>query len=307
MAELPELLSIVMPVFGTVALGYALGRVGLFDAAAGRALVRFMYYLAIPAMLFLSVAEAELPATMPWRLLGAFYLPSFAVFGITIAYTRWLGGWRAGEAVIGAMGTSYANIVLLGYPLVLSAFDAAANVPLFILLATQSLVMFPLVTFLVERARGEAHGGSVARVLVNPVLISLALGLVINFSQARPPAVLAAMIEGLGAAGPACALVALGISLAQYPVRGATAEVLQMTVAKNLLHPLLVWGCGLALGLSGTWLSVAVVLAAMPSGLNAYVFASHYGYRVPTIAKAIVVSTLLSCVVVTMLLGILPR
>ena len=56
--------------------------IGLFDEHTANGLTRFMFYVAIPAMLFRSMASADLPETVPWRYLTAFYVPSFLLFGI---------------------------------------------------------------------------------------------------------------------------------------------------------------------------------------------------------------------------------
>ena len=81
-----DVAAIVAPVFGTVGLGYVATRGGLFTQETGAGLTRFMFYLAIPALLFRGVAGAALPAQVPWAYFAAFYLPSFAVFWLAAAF-----------------------------------------------------------------------------------------------------------------------------------------------------------------------------------------------------------------------------
>ncbi|MGE0487395.1 MAG: AEC family transporter [Gammaproteobacteria bacterium] len=299
--------AVVAPVFGAVGLGVALTRLGVFDAATGRALVRFMFHLAIPAMLLRSLATATLPAVLPWRFVLAFYLPSLLLYGLGMRLASRRLGWQTGELAIAGMAAAYANIVLLGYPLVIGAFGDAGAVPLFILLAAQSPLFFPLTTWLSERSRAGSlerpRPGAALRVLVaNPVVASLVLGVTVNLIGLRLPSLLDDLLRLIGSAGPGCALVALGIGLAQCRVGGDYVAVGLLVAMKNLLHPLAVWGLGHALGVRADWLAVAVLLAAMPSGVNAYVFASHYGVRETTVSQTIVVSTLVSAVVVSLLL-----
>ncbi|MGR8920703.1 MAG: AEC family transporter [Gammaproteobacteria bacterium] len=294
--------GVVVPVFGTVALGWVLARTGLLSGATGAALVRFMYYLAIPAMLFSSLAAADLPDAPPWTYLAAFYLPSFFVFALAMRLARRLLGWARPEAGMAGMVSGYSNMVLLGLPLGLGAYGAAGAVPLFILLATQSSLIFPLTTLVLERGAGGGSG-RLLRLLANPILWSLALGVAANLAGYRPPAPVGGMIAMLGNAGPACALVALGVSLAGYRLRGGYAEVAVLVALKNGLHPALVWLACLALGIDGVWLEVAVLLAVMPCGINAFIFASQYGVREATVSKCIVASTVVSSVTTTLLLG----
>ncbi len=302
--------AVVVPVFGTVGVGYGLARCGLFDRDTGAGLVRFMYYLAIPALLFNSLAGADLPPTIPWRFLLAFYLPVIATFLLGRQLADSLLGWRGREAGIAGMAATYANMVMLGYPLVLAAFGERGTVPLFILLATQSTVMFPLATYAIEAGEGEPrrglapHGRALARVVLNPVIPSLALGVAVNLSGWQLGPVLERMLELLGAAGPGCALVALGITLAQYRIAGTYRAVVWFVVLKNLLCPAGVWLACVAAGVTELWREVAVLLAAMPSGINAFIFASQYGLRQEEVAKTIVVSTLVAALVSSALLAL---
>ncbi|MGE0862098.1 MAG: AEC family transporter, partial [Gammaproteobacteria bacterium] len=105
------------------------------------------------------------------------------------------------------------------------------------------------------------------------------------------------------AAGPGCALVALGVGLAQYRLGGGWREVALLVALKNLLCPLLVWLLGGALGLAPAWLAVAVLMAAMPTGINAYIFASQYQRRQDCVAKSIVASTLAAALISSLLLA----
>jgi predicted permease len=301
--------AVVVPVFGTVALGFAMARVGIFSRETGAGLTRFMFYIAIPAMLFRGLASAELPQEVPWAYLAAFYLPSFAVFYVAVRLSQSLLGWTRREAGMAGMSACYANIVLLGFPLMHAAFGERGHMPLFILMATQSTLMFPLATYALE-IYGQARAGqplyylkAAAQLAVNPVIVALALGFAVNLARVDIPVIARGMLELLAAAGPGCALVALGISLAQYRLGGGWRDVLLLVVCKNLLCPLAVWGLGSALGVEQLWLATAVLMAAMPAGLNAFIFASQYDVRQDTVAKTIVVSTLSSTLVASVLLA----
>jgi malonate transporter and related proteins len=296
---------VVTPVFGTVVLGYALARWRLFSAEAGTALVRFMYYVAIPAMLFRSLAGADLPPRIPWAYLAAFYGPALASFLFAMYVARVRFGWQRREEGIAGMAASYSNMVMLGYPLTLAAFGHTGSVPMFILLATQSTLLFPLVTYSIE-GRGDAgfRWRDMAKLALNPVILSLVLGVAANIGASRLPPALDHMLELLGAAGPGCALIALGIGLAQYKLGGGYRNVAQLVILKNFVYPGAVWLACRMSGVTGEWLYVAVLLAAMPTGINAFIFSSKYGIREETISKTIVVSTLISSIVVTVLLGL---
>ena len=300
--------SIIAPVFGAVALGFALFRARIFDASTSDGLAKFVYYVAIPALLFRSLARAELPAVPPWHLILAFYIPSIAMFGAGVFIARQRFGWDRPSQGIAGMGACYSNMVMLGLPLCHAAFGAAADVPLFTLLALQSTILFTLATYTIEIYGARGSGPpmpwtrALGKLLLNPVILSLAFGMTANLTGNVPSGALDGLLDKLAQAAPGCALVSLGISLAQYRVRGALNEVGILLLLKNVLHPLAVWLACVALEVPREWAQVAVMLAAMPAGVNGYVFAKRYGLREEVISKTIVFSTLLSSAVASVVL-----
>jgi Predicted permeases len=97
----------------------------------------------------------------------------------------------------------------------------------------------------------------------------------------------------------------LGSSLAGYRLSGSIAPAILISVLKNLLQPLLVFGVGYTLGLEPLWLSVAVLLAAMPTGVNMYLFASRYDVSPPTATTSILISTVSGIVTLSLVIGLL--
>lgn len=275
-------------------------RVGIFDPGTSEGLAKFVYFVAIPALLFRSLARAELPGTLPWNLLAAFYMPSFAMFIGGALIARYRLQWDRASLGVAGLGACYSNMVMLGLPLATSAYGASAAVPLFSLMAVQSSLLFPPATYCIEvyGARGDAGRvpwiRSMGKLLLNPVILSLALGVFANISGHAPVGALDSCLEKLAQAAPGCALVSLGISLAQYRVTGGLRDVVGFLVLKNFLHPLLVWALCVALAVPNEWARVAVLLAAMPAGVNGYVFAKRYGLREEALSKTVVLSTALT-------------
>lgn len=301
-------LDVVIPVFSIVALGFGLARSGIFAAGASEALTRFMFYVAVPAMLFHSLATTELPASIPWRYIFAFYGASLFVFGLGALIARYRFAWPRREHGIAAVASSYSNMVMLGYPLIYSAYGDPGTLPLFILIALQSTLLFPATTWAIEyygRDRVADHpriARSLGKLALNPVILSLVLGVVANWYSVEFHPVLDRTLVTIGNAAPAVALVALGTGLARYEVRGEIRESMSFVALKMLLHPALVWlTCWIA-AVPPLWLEVAVLLAAMPTGINAFIFAQNYEIRVAVVSKTIVFSTLISVVTVGILL-----
>lgn len=313
--------AVILPIFGIVLLGYCFARTGIFTRATGDGLTRFMFYIAIPAMLFQSVATTALPEEIPWKYICAFYIPSLLVFLTAMFTSAVFFGWQKKEQGIAGVCSAYSNMVLLGLPLLLAAFGERANLPLFILLAPQSLLLFPATILAVEAYGGHNPSANNAetsnventrvaqrllattkKLFLNPIIISLSLGVTTNISGWVVPETIANALQIIAKAAPACALTALGVSLAQYEFQRVEKESLVLALLKNLLHPALVFmACGL-LDIEIFWTQVAVFLAAMPCGINAFIFATSYGIKSKNVTQSIVISTLISVGTATLIL-----
>ena len=87
-------------------------------------------------------------------------------------------------------------------------------------------------------------------------------------------------------------------------------ETLVITAVKLLLLPAVVAAIGLALALPVIDMAVAVTMAAMPTGANAFILARRYATGADQSGSAVVVSTALSVLTLSALIayfhGMLP-
>ena len=103
-----------------------------------------------------------------------------------------------------------------------------------------------------------------------------------------------------GAAAPA-SLFALGIILATNSIRPIGKATWFVVAVKILVHPLLVFTFSGAIAISSSWDHLVLLVAAGPCGAMPFVIALQYGVRTEVIAKAILVSTILSLVSLSIL------
>ena len=299
------ILELVAPVFGLMLVGYAAAGLGWFDGDATRGLVRFVFNFAIPALLFRSLALLELPERVDWGYLLSFFGGSVAVWALGMMAARMMFGRPAADAAIFGMSAGFSNTVLLGIPLLTSAYGPEATLPVFMLIALHSPLLMPLTVVLVQVGRGETDG-LVARLrsassdlVRTPIVTGLLAGLAVNFLGITLPVPADRALALLSAAAVPCALFAMGASLAAIPIRGDLPPALLLATLKLLLHPLIVWALAVpVLGLEGLGVRVAVTMAAMPSGINAYLFAARYGAAEGVASRAVFASTAASIVTI---------
>lgn len=305
-------LGIILPVFGTLGLGYAAARLGLFDDAANRGLSVFVFNFALPLMLFRAIAQTDLPEALPWGYLLSYFIGAFSVFGLAMLAGRLLFGRQLAEQGVLGLGASFSNTAMLGIPLVVTAYGPSAALPLFVLIAVHSLVMLPPTTALIETARGG--GQSPARVLLGlarsiastPIIWGLSAGLALATLGVALPGPVDAVAKSLGSAAAPCALFALGASLTRYRPGGNLREPLMLVLLKTIVHPALVWLLATRVfEVPDLWVIVAVTLAALPTGVTPYLFAQRYQVCLASSASAVFLSTMLSALTLSALLLVL--
>lgn len=290
--------GIVAPVFGVVAVGFAAAKAGAFAPGFVRGLSRFTFSFAVPALLFEKMATSTFPETLDGRLLLVYYGALLSVWALGMGLgARLFKRQRTANAIMG-MGATYGNLVMIGLPLSFRAFGDPATLPALMILAVHSAIQFTLVVVLLESGRGPGGAGLVWRTvkggLGNPIVIALLGGAAVNFTGLPLPGIVIDILRQIGQAALPAATFTLGASLAGYRIAGNLAVALCMTALKLLVFPALVFGLGLAVGVAPTALKVAVLLAAMPVGINVFLFANNYRAGEASAASAIVLSSLLS-------------
>jgi hypothetical protein len=306
---LATLTGVVLPVFGIVIAAFATARAVELPGWLHAGIQRAAFDVLVPLLLFGTLSQVALPETLPVSFFAAYYGATLLLYALVLAAAvRGLGAAPAAGNVA-ALCATYGNSVLLGIPLVLRAFGDAASLPLFGLVAVHSPLLF-LVTSLVHELAGG--GGSwqatlrtaVRRLVASPILAGIAAGLAVNVAGLPLPAWLAAVTGVAAQAALPVALVAMGIGLAGHRLRGALPAASVLVALKLLVHPLLVAGAMALTPAPPLWRAVATVMAALPSGINVYLFATRFAAGEAAVATAILASTLLSMATLTLLLGL---
>lgn len=306
------LLQTLVPIFGLLALGFAACRAKLIDQAGARGLVLFVFNFSIPALLLTSMAGLELPDDLDWRFLIAFYVGSLATYGLGLAVGRVPFRRALAEQAIFGMGAAFSNLVLIGIPVVLTALGPDASLPMLAIIGLHSATFMPLTVLLIQAE--QADGGSMARraaglfadVLRNPIILGILAGLLVNLTGVALWTPVSTILDLLGAAAVPCALFTVGASLAGFPLAGDLAPSLTVTGLKLVVHPLLVWLVAVpVLGADGLAVDVAVLMAAMPSAVNVYLFGERYAAAAGMAARTVLLTTFGSMVTIAAVLVLL--
>lgn len=310
------LIGILLPIFGFILCGYGAGRYRLVSEEGIKGITTFVMYFAIPALLFRIVVTHELPNFGGLNVVLAYYGGCLTVFAVSVLFGRAVFKLPLDQLGILGMGGMYSNTVLLGLPLVYTAFGDEGMIPILLIITFHSVFIFPVVIIFIEIGRGrrEALSSGVMEVLIsafrgtieNPVIIALVISFVWKVVGLGMPEPLDRFAELMGMAVAPAALFALGATLAGFRIAGSIAESLTMSGFKLLVHPALVWLLGRhVFDLEPMVLAVATLTAAVPVGANVFIMAQNYEVYIARATSAVTISTALSLVTLGVALTIL--
>ena len=295
----------LLVLIAVVSAGWYAGRTPLMRGPEPvKAISTLAFYLLIPALLFRSTAKVDLQH-LPWSTLLAFFVPVIlfllAVYSLNRFYFE-----PEDPAVPAARGMicSFGNTLQVGLPFVAAIYGDEGLSVLVAIISLHALTLLSVSTVLVEvdlaRARHEKGGShlkdtlkqTVRNTIIHPVILPVLAGLVWNLLGLPVPQPMDESLQLLASGVVPLCLVMIGLSLAHHGVQGYLKVAFACTAGKMLVMPALVllvahWG----LGLSGMPLSVIVMVATLPTGSNALLFAQRYESQVPVATAANVVGT----------------
>ena len=177
------ILNIIVPVFGTVAVGWVLARSKLLMPEGLRGLTNVTFYALFPALLFRSMSTVRLQA-LSLDVLVIFFGAGLALFFVMMAFGRALA-MRLGDRTIFALSSTFSNGVGIGIPFISYAFGPPGLVPLLMIISLNSLILLTLSSFLMEmETQGRQRdllrklGGAALRMIKHPVIPPIFAGLI---------------------------------------------------------------------------------------------------------------------------------
>ncbi|MEU6224112.1 AEC family transporter [Streptomyces sp. NPDC047042] len=292
-----------------IGVGYAIGLRGYLGDNGREVLTKLAFHVATPALLFTTLARADLSVIFSSRLLitALSTIAAASVF-VTVGVVR---RWGAGRTTIGALCSSYVNSGNLGIPIAVYVLgDASLVAPV---LLFQTIVVTPIALTVLDLT-GPGKKGPLWRQLItplrNPVAVGSLSGVLVSAAGIGVPAPILDPLNLIGGMSVPAVLLAFGISLSAstLPLRGRERTPVLLSVAlKSVGQPMAAWALGAGLfGLHGAPLLDVVVTSALPAAQNLFTYASRYRVAETLARESILLSTVLAVpvlVVIAALLG----
>jgi predicted permease len=269
---------------------------------------RLVYYLAIPAMIFRSVAGASLRTQFNFPVLVITIVCLAAGFGAAWAATaaarleRGKRGTFIQVSVHGNLG--YIGLAVAYYYLGQEGLARASLLAGFIMIEQNLLAVVALAAFADKRGAAGAWRSFVLPILGNPIILSALAGIAYSLVGFPLPRMIDRSLGILADLALPMALLLIGASLSFEQMRRRSLPVLGACGIKLLVLP----GLGLLLfklcGYPTAFFLPALILLAAPTATVSYVMAEEMHGDGELAAAAISAATLLSAVTYTLWLNV---
>lgn len=309
-----DILGLALPFFGLIALGFISGKLAGIPED-GMAWLNFLVlYMALPALFFQTMSRTPIEELANWRFIAATASCTLFTFSFAFFFALWLRRGNAREATIAGVVGGYSNVGYMGPGLTLAALGSQATVPTALIFVFDSTLFFALVPIMMAVTGTEKKGALqttgliLRRVFTHPFIVATLVGVAAAALHWSPPAAIDRTLEFLKNAAAPCALFTLGVTVALRPFTETPREVPGLIAIKLLLHPFLIWALLAFLGgFSPIWVYTAVLMASLPTALNAFVMARQYEVYIEQASNGVLICTIASVLTVTALLYLIER
>lgn len=303
-------LNAVIPIFALILIGYLAAKKKILSHEATHHLNLYVVWLALPALLFQAIA------TTPWEEL---YQPGFiavSMGSMLIVFILYLflqekGGKASSLAdrSINSLSASYSNIGYMGVPLCSLVFGPEGLTAAIISMILTACLLFALAIVFIEFGvqssprLDETLCKTASSLAKNPLIVSPILAGLLVMLDLQLPAPMLSFTQLLGTSASPCALVTIGLFLAQTPGKGLQKGTLSVLALKLLLLPaitaILVF---FVFDMPPVYQQAAILLAALPTGTGPFMLATLYRLDAKRVSQSIFLSTILSVLTISLLI-----
>jgi malonate transporter and related proteins len=296
-----HLAGMILPIFAIILTGWLARVSGYMAHSLAPSLMQFAYHAAMPALVFLTIADESLRSLLDWRFLGAFGGGSMICFALMLLAVRVARRESLGTSAMLAAAVSMTNTGFVALPILKTLYGKPGVLAAAVATVFVGAIMFPVLVVLLEISRYDSSRkisavALIRQIATNPVILATICGLLWSVGGLTLPRPVASFLTILGEALTPCALFAIGLDLSLSELRGRVVLYALLTFLKLAIVPLVVYALCLAMALDRTATIAAVVCAAVPTAKSAYVLAVQYDIEKSVVGAVISMTTLLSIV-----------
>ncbi len=293
----------VIMLYVMVAAGFICDKAKIFAESTARKTVDLLLYIIVPCTLINSFIKIE----MNEDTVKKFFI-SFAVavathlIGILINAPFFRKN-KSGDNPVYKFAAIYGNVGFMALPLAQGILGDEG-----VFYCANGVVVYNIINFIHGAAlmSKEKIKFTPAKLLTNPGIISVIIGLPIFLLKIKLPYVVERPIEMLAALNSPVAMLIFGTYLAHTDLKSMLLDkkIYAVSVMKLIALPLVCIGAYYLCGIRGTLLTASIITASVPSANNTFMFASKYGRDASLASKTVALVSFMSIITMPIMIAI---
>ncbi len=311
-----HILNTTASIFITILIGFMCGALRLFKPDQDKILINYVFYIALPANLFLSCYNAK------WSTFNPAYLSSYlmaAIIIIALSYllNRYWFKFTLTNSIINSLNVSQVGVGLFTMPLFMVVFgETHLAMPLMV---WQSVVFMTSGIFCLQLSTEQSQknyitgifGKIIRAIIYNPVIILSLMGLMAGTFALKLPNFLITSTKSIGDTLSTVALFSLGLTCAfnfkSLRNLNQLIPLMNLIILKLLFFPLIALFIGRYFGLDSEYLLALVLFCASPAAAHTYIIAKRYNMNADLATFSVIFSTMLSFISINLWLYALAK
>lgn len=288
-----HVINIIVPIFTIILLGWGAQKTGYLEKNTSESLLNFIFKVALPALIFSILAQADLGHVENLKWLGIFSLCAAICFIAGFLFSR-SRGHNTKDALALGITSSLPNDGMISIPLLLGIFGNRASGPIGMAMLVIStgfigaLITLHLLNF---RHTSKSNRSMFVEIIQSPLVIAMAAGIFFAILGFDTPDILSNLLTPLANTVMGGALFAIGMELDFKDLLTRARHVGINIFLKLMVMPALALMLGMALQMKPFWLVTLVITAATPSIKSIYIISKEYGCNLNLVSNSIVTGT----------------
>ncbi|MBP1931725.1 AEC family transporter [Ammoniphilus resinae] len=291
--------QIILPILILIGIGMIVNRFFQLDM---KTLSKLLMYIFIPAIAFIKIYETKISLVLLASIMGFLILQLIIVSLIGMGVSRLMHFGKS-------MKASFQNSIILsnngniGLPLndLVFRHDPYAMSIQIVVVVFEILVTFTLGLFNAGAAK-EGLKNSLLTLVKMPILYTLFLAFCLNFGEIKIPDSIMVPIRTTANGMISIALITIGAQVAVTVFNKNSLAVFVSTFIRLLIAPVIAFFLILLFGLEGITAQALLIASAMPTSRNSASLALEFDNEPEFAAQAVLLSTLLSAVTMTLVI-----
>ena len=276
-----------------VLVGFICDKVKLFTETTARATVNLLLYIITPCIIidsFLKMEYSPARARKFFLALGLMFLMHIIAIVMNLPFFRKKGG---PHNPIYKYASIYGNVGFMALPLAKAVLGAKG-----VFYCSSGLIAFNVITFThgIRVMAGDQYKFDWKKLILNPGVIGVAIGLPLFLLNVEVPTVIAQPISLIAGLNTAVAMLIFGTYLANTDLKTMfrVKEIYLVALLKLIALPICCILLFREMGISGALLVACAISASVPSGNNTFMFSSKYGLDVGMASKTVALVSVIS-------------